>query len=330
VKFGRNIFFQKNFSTSPPIRHTFHARSRTVMADIVRQSLADRVFDHLVAAIAARKFRIGAWLNARNITDELAVSRTTVSKAIERLIAKGWVATSDEDRPVVVAYPPKREVLQTADAPFDFSNQTDSAYEVVLERILRGDHEPGDVLKERPLATELKVNPATVRRAAEWLRNDGLLVRMPRRGWRVALLETRDVKDIYQIRLLLEPVAIQGAIPRITDATLDQLQAECDRLIAAGEKATAYDRRTADHRFHRTLCEASGSRVLVETLDPLIRKLLLITTVGFRYARSSRSFEEHKAIVQALRKRDPNEAIHHMKAHLRTALKFNLDTWERR
>jgi DNA-binding GntR family transcriptional regulator len=227
----------------------------------------------------------------------------------------------------VVGYPSKKEA-PAADSEFDFSNQTDSTYEVILEGILRGNYQPGEFIKERPLANQLKVNPATVRRAAEWLRNDGLLVRMPRRGWRIAILDSRDIRDIYQIRLLLEPLAVTGAIHRIKDETLDELEAECDRLISAGENASVYDRRRADHHFHGTVVEASGSRVLAETLDPLIRKLLLITTVGFRYGRASGSFEEHKAIVQAMRARDENEAVQQIKAHLRTALKFNIDAWE--
>jgi DNA-binding GntR family transcriptional regulator len=297
------------------------------MAAIVRESLTDRVYDYLLGMLASRKLKIGSRLNARTITEELAVSRTTVNKALEKLIGAGWLKTNEQGRPIVASYPPKKEA-PIGDSQFDFSNQTDSTYEVVLERILRGDYQPGDVVKERPLATELQVNPATVRRAAEWLRNDGLLVRMPRRGWRVASLDSRDVRDIYQIRLLLEPLAIQGAATRIKDETIDDLEAECDRLIASGEKASAYDRRRADHHFHRTICEASGSKVLSETLDPLIRRLLLITTVGFRYGRAARSFEEHKAILQGLRNRDENEAIQHLKTHLRTALKFNIDAWE--
>ena len=299
------------------------------MTDIVRQSLTDRVYDHLLTMLASKKFKIGEKINARSITEDLEVSRTTVNKALERLAEAGWVKNNDKGRPVVAGYPAKKEAPADANFPFDFSNQTDSAYEVILEKILRGDFQPGEMIKERPLANDLGVNPATVRRAAEWLRNEGLLVRMPRRGWRVSLLDSRDVKDIYQVRLMLEPLTIQGAVHRITEEALRELEVDCERLIAAGEKATAYDRRTADHKFHRTLCEASGSRVLADTLDPLIRKLLLITTVGFRYGRAIRTFEEHKEIVEALRKRDANAAINHLKAHLRTALKFVLDTWER-
>ena len=297
------------------------------MANIVRQSLSDRVYDHLVGLLASKTLKIGSRINPRSITEELSVSRTTVNKAIEAMIKAGWLKTNEKGRPIVSAYPPKQ--AGACALSFDFANQTDSSYEVILERIQRGDYVPGEVFKERPLANELGVNPATVRRAAEWLRNDGFLIRLPRRGWRVVLLEACDIKDIYQVRLLLEPLAVQGAAHRISEETLDELERECDLLIERGEKATVYDRRTADQRFHRTLWESSGSRVLADVLYPLVRKLMLITTVRFRYGRTARSYEEHKQIISALRRRDAAEAVSQMRAHLRTAMKCNLDAWER-
>ncbi|MBI4582803.1 MAG: GntR family transcriptional regulator [Planctomycetes bacterium] len=298
------------------------------MTRISKQSLSDQVYRHLVSQLVRRQLKVGSRLNVREIADELSVSRTTINKALNRLVKSGWVRTNESRRPLVIAYPPKKEA--PGESTFDFTNQTDSSYEVILERILRGDYQPGEIVKERPLAKELGVNPATVRRAAEWLRNDGLLVRLPRRGWRVAMLDARDIKDVYQIRLLLEPLAIRGSLHRISDEKLEELEAETERLIEVGEKATVYDRRQADHNFHQSLCEASGNRILAEALEPLIRKVLLITTVGFRYGRASRSFEEHKQILKALRQRDENLAIKHLKQHLATAQKFNTEIWERR
>src|SRR5260370_25057428 len=117
------------------------------MPAIVRESLTDKVSDYLVGMLAARKLKIGARLNTRPITDDLSVSRTTVNKAIERLMKSGWVKTNDQGRPVVAGYPPRKEAAGP-NPEFDFSNQTDSTYEVILERILRGDYQPGEVVKE--------------------------------------------------------------------------------------------------------------------------------------------------------------------------------------
>ncbi|HCK41473.1 MAG TPA: hypothetical protein DHW22_07545 [Planctomycetaceae bacterium] len=292
-----------------------------------RQSLSDKVSKHLKAQLANQERKVGERFNARHIATELGVSRTTINKAIEKLIAEGLVELDESRHPVVVALPTKLKVHDTTE--FEFSNQTDSTYEFLLEKILRGDLGPGEIVKERPLAIELGVNPATLRRAAEWLRGDGLLERLPRRGWQVSGLSPRDLQDTYDIRLLLEPCAITEAVRWISEEDLDQLDRDSDRLNELGEKASVYDRREADSQFHLKICEASGNRILKESLEPLIRKTLLITTVSFRFGRSSSSFEEHKTIIEALRKRDAKAATKQLKIHLRNAKKFNTAAWER-
>ena len=268
---------------------------------------------------------MGDRLNPRQISIDLEVSRTTVTKAIDRLIEEGWVKTNDSRRPTVAKLPTKLKVVQPSE--FQFANQTDSCYELLLERVLQGELAPGEIIKERPLAIEMGMNPATVRRAAEWLRNDGLLERIPRRGWRVTLLTLNDLRDTYEVRLLLEPRAITEALHRITDDEIEQHEKEAKKLIDLGEQATVLERREADYQFHEAIANASGNRILAETLKPLVRKVLLVTTVGFRYGRAARSFEEHLAILDALKSRDEKEAIKQMKKHLRNAIKFNAEIW---
>jgi DNA-binding GntR family transcriptional regulator len=249
-----------------------------------------------------------------------------VNKAIARLIEDGLVRPDSRSRPLVVSYPSKKPAREVV--TFSFANQTEQTYEALLERILRGNYHPGEILKERRLARDLGVNPVTIHRAAERLNSDGLLERRRRRGWQVVRLKVGDLSEIYRIRLLLEPLGVPKAAKRISDATLDELEQEADSLIAQGEQSSVYERRQADYRLHRSLYEASGNRILGETLDPLIRKALLMTTVGFRYSRISRSLEEHKAILQALRRRDPAEVTRRLKAHLKAAMMFNITTWK--
>ncbi|HMP04770.1 MAG TPA: GntR family transcriptional regulator [Lacipirellulaceae bacterium] len=294
---------------------------------IRRQSLTDKVHQHLKAQLACRALKVGDRVNARQIANELNVSRTTANKAIDQLIEEGLVTTDDSRHPVVAALPARLAVHR--DPQFEFLNQTDRTYELLLDRLLRGEFGPGEVIKERPLAIEIGVNPATVRRAAEWLRTEGLLERLPRRGWRMTLLSPRDLRDVYGIRMLLEPTAVAGATQRITDERLDDLERQTQRMIELGEHATVFDRREADHYFHKTICEASGNPTLASTLEPLIRKALLVTTVGFRYGRATRSFEEHREILRSLRDRDEKLAVKRIKAHLRNAMKFNAEMSDR-
>jgi DNA-binding GntR family transcriptional regulator len=276
--------------------------------------------------LASQQLKVGERVNTRQIATDLNVSRTTAIKAISQLIADGLVAVDPSRHPIVVALPTKLKVHD--DSSFSYLNQTDNTYELLLERILRGEFGPGEVIKERPLAIEIGVNAATVRRAAEWLCNEGLLERLPRRGWRVTLLSPRDMMDVYRIRLLLEPTAVASAVHRITEKELDDLEKQTERMISLGERATVFDRRDSDHEFHRVISEASGNLILAKTLEPLFRKVLLLTTVGFRYGRATRSFEEHREILIAMRARNEKLAVQRMKIHLRNAMRFNAEMWD--
>jgi DNA-binding GntR family transcriptional regulator len=223
--------------------------------------------------------------------------------------------------PLVASLPAKLKVHEQS--KFEYSNQTESTYETLLVRILRGDFGPGEIIKGKRLAGQIGVNPITLHRAAEWLCRDGLLERLPRRGWRVTLLSTRDLKEAYDIRLLLEPSAVAAAVHRISKEELVDLKEQTDKVIALGEEASIYVRREADHRFHKIICLASGNQTLAEFLIPLIRRVLLITALGFRYERSVRAFIEHREILNAMFRRDENESVKRMKAHLRNAMTFN-------
>jgi DNA-binding GntR family transcriptional regulator len=296
------------------------------MPAVTRTLLADRVYEHLLDQLSARQMPLGAKVNPATIARELGMSRTTVNKALARLTDEGWLQPDQSRRSVVVAYPRPRK--KTEQRPFAFANQTEQTYELILERILRGDLPPGEVLKERRLAQEMGVNAVTVHRAAEWLSKDGLLVRRPRSGWQVVALRLIDLKDVYRIRLLLEPMAVERATPRITDGLLDELEADCVRMMGEGEEAGVYNRRRADMRFHQALAEASGSRMLAATLEPLIRRSILTTTVRFRFGRVSESFAQHREVIRGLRARNRELAVAAIKHHLRDALQQNVRVWE--
>lgn len=287
-----------------------------------RELLTDRVYDHLLQRFARKHLPLGTRLYPGRLATELSVSRFTVNKALAKLERKGWIRSDAAGHPILRNYPTGKP-QPVAPAEFRFTNQTDSIYEAMLDQILRGKWQPGEELKETRVAQLLKVNPATVRRAAEWLSNEGLLTRMPRRGWKVSLIDDADIQDIYRIRMALEPLYVSSAIRQISPETLDRLESESNELIRLGEKATVYQRRQADYNFHRTLAEASGSRTVCQTLEPLIRKTLLVTAVSFRFARTRQTYEEHNRILAGFRRNDEDEAIEQLKVHLHNAAQSN-------
>ena len=293
-----------------------------------RKILSEEVYFHLRSQLATDKYGVGDRLNVRQIAEEFNVSRTTTKKAVVQLVEDGWATTDESRQPRISKRPPKcadRDVSQ-----FEFTNQTDATYDGLLDRILRGEFAPGETINEHPLAAELGVNTATVRRAAEWLHKDGILERLPRRGWKITALSGERLRDAYDVRLQLEPFAVDLAASRIADAKLESLKSETKQMLSLGKNISVYDRRAADYNFHQTLCRASGNLILANVLEPVIRKVLMITAIVMQVGSQTTSFEEHLEVLIAIERKDKITAVRTMKNHLRRAKSTYPDLWKQR
>src|SRR3979490_2783979 len=83
---------------------------------------------------------------------------------------------------------------------------------------------PGSILQEVPLAESLGVSRGPIREALGTLAAEGLVTITPRRGAVVTALTKRDFLEAYQVREVLEALAVRLAIPRMSDAELDALE----------------------------------------------------------------------------------------------------------
>jgi len=281
------------------------------------QNLATRIYEHLREQLASRQLSLGTQLNAMRIGRELGVSHTTVNKALAQLIDAGWVRRDESRHPIVVAYPAKRK--RSRKRAIELSNQTQSTYRSIYEWLVAGRYSQGEMLAARPLADDLRVSVGTVRQALEWLTRDGLIVRLPRRGWQVALISDDDRRDIYRCRLQLEPLALKRAIARIDEQALDELGSENERVFAS-QTATEYDRRQADYKIHRTIVDHAESPILTEQLDLLLRKSILMTPHHAEVNQAA--YAEHKTILECIRQRDVRQATKALKNHLSWVLQM--------
>lgn len=281
------------------------------MATANTQNLSSRVYEHLHEQLTARRLPLGSHLNSLRIGRELGVSHTTVNKALAQLIEEGWVRRDESRHPIVVGFPRQRS--RSRKRPFEFSNQTESTYRSIYERLVKGRYSQGDMIATRPLSDDLGVSVGTVRQALEWLSKDGLTVRLPRRGWQVTLISDDDRKDIYRCRLQLEPLALKRAIGRINERALDELVAENERVFAR-KNATEYDRRQADYRIHRTIVDHAASPILTEQLDLLLRKAILMTPLHAEV--NEAAYSEHRTLLECIRQRDVRQATKALRDHL--------------
>lgn len=107
---------------------------------------------------------------------------------------------------------------------------TDEIADIVRDRILKGEYEIGEKIKENQIASELKVSRTPIRDAFKQLENEGLIDYVPNRGCFAKGFTQQDVDDIYAVRTALEQLAVERAVQRITEEELAELEEQWDLM----------------------------------------------------------------------------------------------------
>lgn len=142
----------------------------------------------------------------------------------------------------------------------DQQQLTDRVHAALREAITSG-RLPADArIKQEQIAAELGVSRTPVREALHLLEREGLVRLVPRRGALVMGFTAADVRELYELRELLEPAAAGLATARASD----EERAEVQRLAKlTGRRRDAFETNRA---FHRALCEPCGNGLVMQTL----------------------------------------------------------------
>ncbi|MFS8534321.1 MAG: GntR family transcriptional regulator [Limnochordales bacterium] len=193
-------------------------------------------------------------------------------------------------------------------------------FEAIREAIISGHLKPGERLMEIQLAEELGVSRTPVREAIRKLEQEGLVVMVPRKGAYVADISMKDIAEVFEIRGALEGLAAELAAERATEEELERLER---LLVAIGECIERQDvdgMIEKDTEFHDLLFSASHNERLVQILSLLREQIQRFRSRTLaRVERMKVALEEHKAIVEALGRRDSELARSLAEAHIESA-----------
>jgi DNA-binding GntR family transcriptional regulator len=192
--------------------------------------------------------------------------------------------------------------------------------------ILEGQLRPGEWLRQERLAQQQGVSQTPVREALKLLATEGLVEHVPYRGIRVVEFSVEDVEDLYSCRAFIEGMAARYAAEQISDAALDELTRLYERMVRCKTPEDIVEYRELNRLFHSTIFGASGRSYLVRTLAQLWAAFptMLWSNVP-QVARDSvperdaPDIEEHTAILDALRARDPAAAERAVRRHIEAA-----------
>ena len=191
-------------------------------------------------------------------------------------------------------------------------------YDQLRVGILEGELEPGTELAEVALSEQLGVSRGPIREAISRLAAEGLVSVRPRRGAVVRSLSKEEFLELYQVREALERMAVQLAVPRLTDTELKELAALNEVMNASAAHDDIGGFFAANVAFHTRLLEASGNGTLQEVYRQLLGQLgrYRLRSLTLR-GNLQRSVSEHAAILRAAKRGDADRAAQLMAEHIR-------------
>lgn len=169
------------------------------------------------------------------------------------------------------------------------------------------------------LAATLDVSTTPVREALRDLATEGLVHFDPHRGAIVAELSADDVHDIYEIRMILEPVAMRQAVPKLGEAILERLRALHRSMLDEPHSAEWVDRNRV---FHMAVYETAASPRLAAIIRNLQDASVMYIGASLKDKPSLRdeANHDHSDILDALEQRDADAAVKALEVHLRTSI----------
>ena len=194
-------------------------------------------------------------------------------------------------------------------------------YQALKQIILKGELASGERVIETKLAQQLQVSRTPIREAIGQLKREQLIVSKDNGGFKVATLSARDAAQLYDCRIALEQLSVQGACEQITSKQLKQLE----KYVVLAEKSQSSKSNPSklleiDYRFHHLIAESSSNQWLLAMLEQVFDKMALLRVQTTKHNPQVLEIRlEHREVYQAIALKDSEMAQATIKLHLMSA-----------
>lgn len=214
----------------------------------------------------------------------------------------------------------------------DKDNFKNYVYEDLKKKIVMGELQPGAVINEKIYAQEMGVSRTPVHEAVQRLAHEGMVVIIPRCGTIVSHISVEDVRQLYELRKMLEPQIVKLAAER---ADREKLAYYRDYYADMGVKGiknndvkdnegeASWLLGDSDNEFHMFLAESTGNRFIIEYIKEAMTQTMRIRCLSNEQSESRflSACNEHVAIIDAMLKGDGESAALEMTKHLENSEK---------
>lgn len=193
----------------------------------------------------------------------------------------------------------------------------EEAYGAIKHRITTCAYRPGEYLNEAEVSASLGIGRTPVHQALDRLRVEGLVEVMPRKGILVKPVSLDEVLHTIEVRVLNEVHGVRLAAERASTAEVDEMAAILERAAAALPDRDTETLMGLDRDFHGAIARASRNEVLADLLGRLHDRSLRFWVISLNApGHHAAVHEQHLAILDAVRARDPDRAAAAMRDHI--------------
>jgi DNA-binding GntR family transcriptional regulator len=202
----------------------------------------------------------------------------------------------------------------------------------IKQLILTNHLRPGQYIIIDRLADELGVSHTPVREALAMLEHDGLVITRPYGTPQVTQITANNVRDAWEMRLLLEGWAVRGAISVISDESLSQLEDDLTRARQEAKSGRYEAHLQSDIAMHGLILQAAGNKLFQRLAQLVSDQSIRIRSLVEAIATDEEVLviiDEHCAILEVLRARDEDLAHKQLIAHLKAGMDRTLRALEK-
>ena len=188
-------------------------------------------------------------------------------------------------------------------------------YNLLREDIISGNKVLGEKISEIKISEELGVSRSPVREALRMLENEGFVLNT-QNGVVVYPLELEDVKELYECRIATEPYAAFLATTMLGEKELAELFTLVDRAEHLQNNRKYDEVAEVNTEFHMRLINACGNKRLIEMIEKFYSLIILGRNADLKEFGPRDCLVEHRAILEAVREKDPQKAEILARKHL--------------
>lgn len=200
---------------------------------------------------------------------------------------------------------------------------SEKAYLLIRKMILERKISPKEPLSESKLASILGISRTPVREALKKLKSEGIIIASDKKGYFLNVPTANEIKDLYEVRAILEVAAVKLAIQRLDPDEIEEFE---KRLLAfkvqldSGEEGRG-DLVKLGKELHFFIIERAGNRKLEELVKALYDQIEMSRVFSY-YKQRKVSVDEHIQIATALKERDLEKSQASLEEHLKNAFEM--------